>query len=250
MLKRAPPELNIWPAQHVGQVHTVQSAHGYWRGNIHEEEVQSTDPVALDLTVLSKGPEGPRVFLIKDLLSDFECEHIKDLGTQVIAPSIVGSHGGFKSSTRTSQTGWLNKDKTKILTTMHKRFADVLGMDYSTLKKASEELQVVKYDQGQEYKPHHDFSDTGVANQRFLTLLLYVDPPEEGGFTSFPKAANTKGIRVRPSKGSGVLFYSMMPDGNGDDLSLHAAEPVTKGVKWVCNLWIWDPHRDLAHEDL
>lgn len=31
--------------------------------------------------------------------------------------------------------------------------------------------------------------------------------------------------------------------GNGDDLSLHAGEPVVRGRKWVCNLWIWDPKR-------
>ena len=40
-----------------------------------------------------------------------------------------------------------------------------------------------------------------------------------------------------------MLFYSMRPDGNGDDLSLHAGEPVRKGVKWICNLWVWDPKR-------
>jgi len=102
---------------------------------------------------------------------------------------------------------------------------------------------VVRYERGQQYQPHHDFSDAGIVNQRFLTLLIYTSPADEGGYTSFPKAFGGKGLRVRPPKGSGVLFYSMLPDGNGDDLSLHAGEPVTMGRKWVCNLWIWDPKR-------
>ena len=107
----------------------------------------------------------------------------------------------------------------------------------------AEELQVVRYEPGQQYQPHHDFSDAGVVHQRFLTLLLYIQPATEGGATSFPKAHAGRGLRVKPPKGSGVLFYSMLPDGNGDDLSLHAGEPVTVGRKWVCNLWVWDPKR-------
>ena len=104
-------------------------------------------------------------------------------------------------------------------------------------------LLTKRYDPGQQYQPHHDFSDAGVVHQRFLTLLLYISPAQEGGATSFPKAHSGRGLRVRPPKGSGVLFYSMLPDGNGDDLSLHAGEPVTVGRKWVCNLWVWDPKR-------
>jgi prolyl 4-hydroxylase len=30
---------------------------------------------------------------------------------------------------------------------------------------------------------------------------------------------------------------------SGDDLSLHAALPVTRGEKWLANFWIWDPKR-------
>jgi len=56
-------------------------------------------------------------------------------------------------------------------------------------------------------------------------------------------------MRVRPPRGSAVLFYSMLPDGNGDELSLHSGEAVTDGVKWVCNLWVSDYGADrlLAH---
>lgn len=42
-------------------------------------------------------------------------------------------------------------------------------------------------------------------------------------------------------KGSAVLFYNLLEDGNGDDLSLHAALPVRQGEKWLANFWVWDP---------
>jgi len=238
MHNRAKPVLNMWPAETIGQQHAISSPASFW---VSEKE-QSAENVALNLTVVST---APRVFLIENLLSKFECEHIVKEGKSVIRPSAVGTDGGFKSSTRTSENGWLRRDRDDILDTVHKRFADVLGLDNELVnsKGIAEELQVVRYEVGQQYQPHHDFSDTGVQNQRFLTLLLYIEAAEEGGTTGFPKANNGRGLRVKPPVGSGVLFYSMMPDGNGDDLSLHAGEPVIKGTKWVCNLWVWDPKR-------
>jgi len=241
MHNRPKPVLNMWPAERMGQQHTIISPASFW---LNEKE-QTNENVALNLTVISKAPEGPRVFLIEDLLSPYECDHIVQEGQSVVRPSAVGTDGGFKSRTRTSENGWLRRSRTPILETVHRRFADVLGLDEGIVHSngVAEELQVVRYEIGQQYQPHHDFSDTGIANQRFLTLLLYVNTPDEGGGTSFPKANNGRGLRVKPPRGSGVLFYSMLPDGNGDDLSLHAGEPVIKGRKWVCNLWIWDPKR-------
>lgn len=247
---RPTPVLNMWPANHVGQTHTVVSDHPYWKCTDYTDpnsNCRGTGSLELNLTVVSKAPEGPRAFVIENLMSDAECDHILELGKIVVRDSMVGnfgSTGGFKSDSRTSSTGWLNRYKTEILKTIHLRFADVLGLDESILRTSSEELQVVRYESGQQYNPHHDFGDTGSVNQRFLTLLLYVQVPEKGGHTSFPKAYGGRGMRVKPPRGGAILFYSMLPDGNGDDLSLHAGEPVgLDGQKWVCNLWVWDPHR-------
>jgi prolyl 4-hydroxylase len=80
-----------------------------------------------------------------------------------------------------------------------------------------------------------------------ITLLLYLtdqEGPGDGGETAFPKGGSDgKGFKVRPVKGNAVLFYNLLEDGNGDDLSLHAAQPVFKGEKWLANFWVWDPHR-------
>ena len=45
---------------------------------------------------------------------------------------------------------------------------------------------------------------------------------------------------MTPKKGSAVLFYNLLPDGNGDDLALHAALPCNEGEKWLANFWVWD----------
>ena len=86
---------------------------------------------------------------------------------------------------------------------------------------------------------------------RFITLLLYLNDPVSGGQTAFPKAADQASpdgaapLVLHPGAGSAVLFYNMLPDGNADDLTLHAALPVLTGEKWLANFWIWDPVKAL-----
>jgi hypothetical protein len=65
-----------------------------------------------------------------------------------------------------------------------------------------------------------------------------------GGETTFPRAITTEfhdGLKVKPQSGTAVLFYNVLPDGNMDDLSQHAGEKVETGVKYVANIWMWDP---------
>mmetsp|Transcript_11827 Transcript_11827/g.35233 ORF Transcript_11827/g.35233 Transcript_11827/m.35233 type:complete len:427 (+) Transcript_11827:167-1447(+) len=238
---REKPHLNMWPADFVGQTHVVSSDAGYHDG----PGSLQPGPLALSLQVISHNPQGPRVFLVRELLSDYECDHIVELGAKVIRKSMVGQGGGFTSKTRTSQNGWLRRSASPVLEQVYKRFGDVLGIDHNLLTHGvnAEELQVVRYERSQEYAPHHDFGDDGTPEQRFLTLLLYIQLPDAGGATSFPKAADGRGVQVVPARGDAVLFYNMRNDGNADDLALHAGMPIHAGQKWVCNLWVWDPRR-------
>ena len=50
-----------------------------------------------------------------------------------------------------------------------------------------------------------------------------------------------EGVRVPPRSGTAVAFYGALPDGNMDDLSQHSGDAVEGGVKYVANVWIWDP---------
>jgi prolyl 4-hydroxylase len=76
-------------------------------------------------------------------------------------------------------------------------------------------------------------------------VLFYLnDEGLEGGETAFPRWVNSEtsdSLRVKPEKGKALLFYSMLPDGNMDDLSHHSSLPVKKGEKLMANMWIWDP---------
>ncbi|XP_024023145.1 probable prolyl 4-hydroxylase 9 isoform X1 [Morus notabilis] len=88
------------------------------------------------------------------------------------------------------------------------------------------------------------------------SFLLYLSDVDEGGETMFPFENGEKidmgfdyrkctGLKVKPRRGDGLLFYSVFPNGTIDQLSLHGSCPVIKGEKWVATKWI----RDQVEED-
>uniref|UniRef100_A0A7S3LIY1 Fe2OG dioxygenase domain-containing protein n=1 Tax=Aplanochytrium stocchinoi TaxID=215587 RepID=A0A7S3LIY1_9STRA len=239
---RPKPVVFMYPADFPGQTHRVRSFVGYFN-SMNE---QSQQPIDFEIQVVST---KPRVLLIPKLLSPYEVDFVMDAGKKTLRESKVGNGAdGFKSTTRTSTNGWLRRKSSQVLDRIYYRFADVLGMTDEQLQDGPqgnvENLQFVEYLLGQKYDPHHDFGNTGKISQRFSTLLVYLNVPEQGGATSFPKAYDGQGIQIKPQAGDAVLFYSMLPDGNGDDLSIHSGMPVYEGTKYICNLWSWDPKLD------
>ena len=104
-----------------------------------------------------------------------------------------------------------------------------------------EDLQVVRYRKGQEYKPHYDscFSCTGNGDdvRRRYTVLLFLNRVPKGGGTTFPELD----LEICPRTGTAIVWKNI------DDLhsriikdSLHSGAPVCMGEKWACQLWIRD----------
>ena len=94
----------------------------------------------------------------------------------------------------------------------------------------------------------YDAIDSPHQSARFCTLLLYLNEGMSGGETKFPRWFNgetEEGLRITPVKGKAVLFYDHLPDGNNDDLSQHAANPISGGEKYLINLWLWDPYKNI-----
>jgi prolyl 4-hydroxylase len=85
---------------------------------------------------------------------------------------------------------------------------------------------------------------------RFATVFFYLNEPESGGETGFPRSGKldqprdfldcTRGIAVKPRRLAVLIFYSMLPNGDFDQTSLHAGCDVKAGVKWSANFWFWN----------
>lgn len=124
------------------------------------------------------------------------------------------------------------------------------------LLERSEQLQVIEYSEGGFYRAHYDHR-VGVTLPRHATVLAYLCDTPRGGATWFPNAevggatpllpcggvevgpaAEGGGVRVLPRRGRALVFWSVREDGAQDDRSLHSAEDVLEGEKWVASRWM------------
>ena len=229
---------------------------------------QSPCKVELSVEVVSV---SPKVFIIKQFLSDSECQCLIDAAKGHMKDSVLvdGSGGVMKKDMRISTNTWLSRHENPIIDTVYKRAADALLIDEKILDESNvaEPLQVVNYQKGGKFDYHYDWfisyksGGSDIGESRYLTLLLYLSNKENeaaGGETAFyhgrfnpnhdPRIISTfesgqKGIKIHPGKGGAVLFYNLLEDGNGDIKTQHAGLPVMVGEKWLANLWVWDPKK-------
>ncbi|RKP25905.1 hypothetical protein SYNPS1DRAFT_4791, partial [Syncephalis pseudoplumigaleata] len=106
-----------------------------------------------------------------------------------------------------------------------------------------EQMQVVRYLPGQEYRAHYDFMSTDeqlmgnewtrLRGQRLATMIVYLQEPVAGGNTTFPSL----GISVAPRKNDALFWYNLNQDGLEDWRTVHRGDPVVEGEKWAMNLW-------------
>ena len=105
----------------------------------------------------------------------------------------------------------------------------------------AEQLIVLRYLPGEQYRPHRDYlpastieQDHPEAGNRARTICVYLNEPEGGGETAFP----VPGVKVAPQAGRAVIFDNLREDGRPDEESLHAGLPVQRGEKWLATLWL------------
>lgn len=197
---------------------------------------------------------SPRLFYLKGLLTDEECEYIKEKAKEHMTKSAVVDNDTGKSKdseVRTSTGTFFQKGLDPIISKIEKRIAQVTMVPVEN----QEGLQILRYVDGQKYEPHFDyFHDQQNARpenggQRLLTVLMYLTTPEKGGETVFPNGDRKvsgpewsqcaqKGLAVKPFKGDAVMFYSLKPDGSLDSTSLHGSCPTEAGEKWSATKWI------------
>lgn len=195
------------------------------------------DPVALsDPEVIS---DSPRIRLYRQFFTPSECDHALALAEGRYQPSVVynAARQLVRDPIRTSEGAtllWLIEDP--AIHALLRRIANATGTDASQ----GEAAQVLRYQPGQEYRPHYDYL-RGSANQRIATALVWLNEDYDGGETAFIRTD----INLRGRKGDAVVFWNALADGGIDPLTEHAGLPVRRGTKLLFNRWIraarWQP---------
>ncbi|KAL5209238.1 hypothetical protein ABZP36_004861 [Zizania latifolia] len=197
----------------------------------------------------------PRALYFPQFATSQQCENIVKTAKQRLVPSTLALRKGeTEESTkgiRTSSGTFLsaNEDPTGTLAEVEKKIAKATMIP----RYHGEPFNVLRYEIGQKYASHYDAFDPAQygpqKSQRVASFLLYLTDVEEGGETMFPYEVSSDispcilsvdsnlflvdsqngenmdveydyekciGLKVKPRKGDGLLFYSLMVNGTID----------------------------------
>ena len=212
---------------------------------------------------------SPRAFVLHNFLSEAECDHMVEVAKPKVERATVqhidpktGARSSVVGEHRTSWGVFLKRRQDAIQRELEERTAILTGVPPSRF----EDVQVLRYEKGQQYKPHTDFFEESAlrsfdGGQRVSTMLMYLSHVHEGGETHFPIAspdpayaqahgdevpslsACGKGhVSVLPKKRNALFFYSVdAPFLKTDDMSEHEGCPVVTGEKWSATIWMVGP---------
>ncbi|MEA3036864.1 MAG: prolyl 4-hydroxylase [Sphingomonadales bacterium] len=198
-------------------------------------ETMALRPDGSPLSVPAPEPlaERPRILSFRGLFTPGECRYLIDAAAPMLAAAVVIDPVTGRQRPdplRSAESvGFTPPLETLAVQALNRRIAAASGTSFDQ----GEPLQVLRYPTGGEYRPHCD-AISGFANQRVLTMLVWLNDGFEGGETEFPEA----GLALRGAPGDAILFRNTGADGRRDPASAHAGLPVKAGEKWLASRWI------------
>lgn len=175
--------------------------------------------------------KNPNLVIVENMLSDDECDLLIEISRPKLERSqVLEYETGIRKigMERTSDGTFFKIGETELVSRIEQRIARFLNWPI----EYGEGLQVLRYSEGQEFKPHHDYYSVKTANQRTATLLIYLNEPKQGGSTIFPDI----NMEILPKKGNAVFFTYSRP--YAYTRTRHGGTPIYSGEKWVATKWL------------
>jgi prolyl 4-hydroxylase len=186
---------------------------------------------------------GPWVLLLENFVSAEETERMIQAGAEIGykrsfgAVAKAGELGVKVLEARTSTNAWCKNSckKDPLVVGVTNRIAMLTQIPSNN----SENLQLLRYEEGQFYKTHNDYIPSErdcMQGVRILTVFLYLNDVEEGGGTNFPGLDLT----VESRRGRALIWPSVLDENPHeiDSRTNHQALPVIKGLKYGANAWL------------
>jgi prolyl 4-hydroxylase len=174
--------------------------------------------------------------ILDNVLNANECKELIELGSkQMAAATTLGNPiDGY----RTADNSWIY-EKNELTDKIKNLVLKETGLPIEN----QEEIHIVRYNIGGQYKPHHDFfhpnetyydGSMGKAGQRVFSCLFYLNHNFTGGETEFVD----KKIKIIPRTGRLLIWRNMNEDDTLDYESFHAGLPVVSGTKYIAIIWV------------
>lgn len=184
-----------------------------------------------------------KVTVVDGVLSPIECDYLIALMDGKLRPSTITTPNEPDKAFRTSKSCDLSLIDDANVRAIDARICALVRQPMAY----SEGLQAQRYDVGEQFKAHLDafgpetlerFS-TPTLGQRTGTVMVYLNVPEAGGTTAFPKLQ----AEYTPVVGRALIWRNLLPDGTPDPDMLHAGLPVIAGFKAVITKWFRAPRQ-------
>jgi len=175
----------------------------------------------------------PRVFRMPRFLSEYERAHVIALTAPRMAAAAEFSRDAaeFEKDFFTGTAARLGAHLCDpLIRNIERRIARAAMLPARHI----EPLSVLRYRDDDVYEAHVDFLtperlEGAHGGQRLVTFICYLRAPQQGGETEYLSAGHT----VAGEPGLALLHYNCLPDGQPDEMSLHASRPVISGEKWL-----------------
>jgi len=179
-----------------------------------------------------------------NFLTHEECQSLIEEYKDKLRDSTLLSYSGYGAIPKGMRGSWSARtDSNNLLVSkICDRISSILEID----KDRFEDLEVIRYKMGDEFKLHSDFFKSFEALQaceengnRIATIIIYLNDNFEGGATDFPLL----NVWVEPEEGKFLFFDYSNPDLKIKSSTAHHGRLVTKGEKWIAALWIRERKR-------
>ncbi|GGB86834.1 hypothetical protein GCM10011494_01430 [Novosphingobium endophyticum] len=180
--------------------------------------------------------DNVEIYSADAFLSTDECRHLIALIESRASPSRLIDEENWEGY-RTSYSSDIDTDD-ETVHALELRLSEFTGIALA----CGESAQGQRYQCGQYFHEHCDWFDTAAGywrkerrcgGQRSWTAMIYLNTVDEGGRTDFIHL----GLSIPPQPGSLLLWNNALPDGAPNPLTMHAARPVVRGVKYVVTKW-------------
>lgn len=191
---------------------------------------------ARNYQLISHKNEPNNIQRFEKVLSKTDCKKlIKEYSNFVQARTHSGNLE-YDKEIRKAQTA-VYEEETPLLQKVREIIAEKTNTDISQQEYP---ISIIKYEEGGEYKPHHDHWAHQKPNQnpqmgnRWKTAILYLNDDYDGGETEFPNW----NVKVKGKAGELVTWTNLNKNGTPNMDTLHAGLPVIKGTKYIVVSWI------------
>lgn len=192
-----------------------------------------------------------RYQVIDDFMTPEECQEMIDMAKARLIDSTgwdVEKGQNTRTDYRNSSQMWFARNENPLIEKIEQRIADVTRVPVEN----GEQLQLVRYQEGQHYRVHWDYFDPNYnqnkavlerGGQRIITFMVYLTNVEHGGETHFPRVPNedrSDSLKIKPKVGRAIMWWNVNEDGTLDKDTFHeGCDPTVAGEeKWIFTKWI------------